>query len=141
MRTQHDGMPAPACRVEEQFARWRAGKQAQERIPRRLWAAAARLCGTYGVHRVSRWLHLNHTALQREAQRHRRSRRLQPRPAFVEWRVPAGMAPGSSPAEYIVEVGGRVPRIHVHGASAAEVAALVSALGEPGGGELSRCSN
>ena len=134
MSTKHDGMPAPVRRVEEQFARWRAGKQAQERIPRRLWAVAAKHCATYGVHQMSRWLHLNHTALQREANKRRRSRRSHPRPAFVEWRVPAGMVPGASPAEYIVELGGRVPRIHVRGASAVEVAALVSALGEPGSG-------
>lgn len=134
MITKHDGMPAPVRRVEEQFARWRAGKQAQERIPRRLWEAAARLCGTYSVHRMSRWLHLNHTALQREASRHRRSRRLHPRPSFVECRLPAEIIPGPSSAEYVVELGGHVPRIHVRGASAVEVAALVSALGGPGGG-------
>jgi hypothetical protein len=133
MSTKHDGMPARVRGVEEQFARWRAGKQRRERIPRRLWAAAARLCGAYSVHRVSRWLRLNHTALQSEANKRRRRKCLHPRPAFVECRLPAGIIPGPTSAEYVVELDGRVPRIHVRGASVAEVAALVGALGGPGG--------
>ena len=133
MNTKREGMPAAVGRVDEQFERWRGDKQGQERIPARLWDAAARLCQSYSVHRVSRWLHLNHTALQRRAGR-RRPDVCEAKPTFVEWHVPAGIVAGPSSAEYVVEVGGRVPRIHVRGASAGEVAALVSALGEAGGG-------
>lgn len=134
MTTKHEVMPAPACRVDEQFERWRAGKKGPERIPARLWEAAVKLCKAYSVHRVSRWLRLNHTALQKRSGRRRRPERASSKPAFVEWSLPGGIVPGASPAEYVVELRGRVPRIHVRGAGALEVAALVSALGGQGSG-------
>ncbi|MBI5594959.1 MAG: hypothetical protein HY928_02600 [Elusimicrobia bacterium] len=130
-RARLEGEPAKVRRVEEQFARWRAGKQGQERIPARLWEAAANLCGSYSIHRVSRWLRINHTSLQERAGR-RSSPRPSPRkPAFVEWSLPAGIAAGASSAEYVVEVpvrGDGTQRIHVRGAGVAEVAALARAL-------------
>jgi hypothetical protein len=121
-------VPAEVRRVRKQFEGWRADKQPRERIPAALWAAAASLCETYSAHRVSRWLHLNQTALQKRASRRGRIRPSEPKPTFVEWSLPAGIVPGPFSAEYIVEVKGRVPRIHVRGASASEVAALVGAL-------------
>ena len=134
MDTKREGMPAPVRRVDGQFERWRSGKHGQKRIPRRLWEAAVRLCETYSVHRISRWLRLNHTSLQKKACRRRRVGRSPSKPTFVEWSLPAGIVPTASSAEYVVEVGGRVPRIHVRGAVASEVAALVIALDGQGGG-------
>lgn len=129
MSTIREGMPASVRRVDEQFDRWRAGKQKRERIPPGLWRAAAKLCEIYSIHRVSRWLRLNHTALQDRADKQRRrSGRSTSRPAFVEWSLPAGIATDAGTTEYVVDVEGRVPRIHVRGASALEVAALVNAL-------------
>lgn len=133
MTTERETMPAPVRRVDQQFEQWRAAKRGSERIPARLWAAAGKLCETYSLHRVSRWLRLNHTVLQKRAGRRRRPGSGPSRPTFVEWTLPAGMLPGATAAEYVVEVKGRVPRIHVRGASAVEVAALVSALGGRGG--------
>lgn len=134
MTTKREVMPAPVCRVDEQFERWRAAKQGPERIPPRLWKAAVKLCETHSVHRVSRWLRVNHTSLQKRAGKHRRPGRSPSKPTFVEWSLPAGIVPGACSAEYVVEVRGRAPRIHVRGASALEVAALVSALGGQGRG-------
>lgn len=133
-RTKREDVPAEVRRVVEQFERWRAGKQGQERIPPRLWKAAASLCETHSVRRVSRWLRLNHTVLRKRAGRRRRAGRSPSKPTFIEWSLPAGVVPGAGLAEYVVEVKGRVPRIHVRGASALEVAALVSALGGQGSG-------
>lgn len=132
MTTEREAMPAPVRRVEQQFEQWRAAKRGSERISARLWDAAARLCETHSVHRVSRWLRLNHTVLQKRAGRRQRSGGAPSKPAFVEWSLPAGMLPGATAAEYVVELKGRVPRIHVRGVSAVEVAALVSALGGRG---------
>jgi hypothetical protein len=130
MKKNHE-MPAQVRRVEEQFRGWRDGKDERERIPNRLWQAAVGLCEQHSVHKVSRWLHLNHTALQKKAVRQRRSIRRAPR--FVEWRLPAGLAAGSATAaEYVVELGrDGTRRISVRGTGASEVAALVSALGGP----------
>jgi len=128
MKTKRSGMPAQVSRVEERFRRWRNGKNEAERIPESLWQAAARLCGHHSVHRVSHWLRLNHTSLQkRAAERRRGARRASPR--FVEWRLPAGIVAGAPSAEYLVELdGGSARRVSVRGAGAAEVAALVRAL-------------
>lgn len=123
--------PTQVRKVQEQFARWRASKQGRERIPRRLWRAAARLCETHSVNRVARWLRVNHTALQDQTARRLSPRRRQPTPTFVEWRAPAVMFPGASSTEYVVEVEGtgeRSLRIGVRGATVSEVAALARAL-------------
>jgi hypothetical protein len=115
--------------VEEQFEHWRAGKQSRERIPPKLWRAAAKLCGTYSVHRVSRWLRLHYTALQERAGKGVKAHRSEPKPTFVEWGLPAGMLASASSAEYVVEAAGDgAQRIHVRGAGPTEVAALVRAL-------------
>lgn len=124
-------MPAQVRRVEERFRRWRDGKATTERIPERPWQAAAKICGKHSVHKVSRWLRVNHTSLQERASEHRRAIR-RPAPRFVEWRLPAGLAAAAPQPEYVVELdGGSARRVSVRGASAAEVAALVSVLGGP----------
>lgn len=121
------------------FERWRGGKKhGREPIPPKLWRMAAALCKTYSVNRVARCLGLNHTALKVEVSKRspRRAglRRPHHRPAFVELtpeNLAAGIIPGNSSAEYVVEApdsGKGMPRIHVRGASVPEVAALVRAL-------------
>ncbi len=60
-----------------------------------------------------------------------KARPSEPKPAFVEWGLPAGIAAAASSAEYVVELAGRgegPQRIHVRGASVAEVAALARTL-------------
>jgi hypothetical protein len=132
--------------VQEQFERWRSGKEGREQIPPRLWGMAARLCETYSLNRVARCLRLNYTALKVEFDRRSHQRRgrvaARAKPAFVEWNLPTGqaglpaeMVPGTSSAEYVVEVPDSrkgTPRIVVRGANAVEVAALVRALRDGG---------
>ena len=126
------GVPADVHRLQEQFGRWRANKGAgPEPIPPKLWEAAVELCRTHGVSRVSGWLRLHYTALKKRLGRRTAPRSVRPQPRFVEWRLPAGGLPGSSSAEYVVEVpsaGDVAQRIHVRGASISEVAALARAL-------------
>lgn len=131
--TRRKDVPAEVRRVVEQFDLWRAGKQGRERIPARLWEAAAKLCGIHSLHRVARWLGLNHTALRDRAGRLSGARPSRPKPAFVEWSLPAGVLPRVSSAEYVFEMGGGgAQRIHVRGASVGEVAALARALKSDG---------
>ena len=121
-------------KAQEQFRNWRASKQGHERIPPRLWEIAVRLCKTSSVRRVATWLRLNHASLRSEVVR--RSGRGGRTPAFVEWGLPAGALPEASSAEYVVELAGqgtRQLRVHVRGASAAEVSRLVEALSVGGG--------
>ena len=132
MSTKLEGMPADVHRLQERFGSWRANKgTGPEPIPSKLWEAAVKLCRTHGVSRVSRWLRLHHTTLKERLCRRSPRRTVRPQPRFVEWRLPAGGLPGSSAAEYVVEVpsaGDAAQRIHVRGASVAEVAALARAL-------------
>ena len=98
-----------------------------EPIPSKLRKAAVKLCRTHGVSRVSMWLRLHHTKLKKRLGRRTAPHSVRPQPRFVEWRLPAGGLPGSSAAEYVVEVpseGDGAQRVHVRGASVAEVAAL-----------------
>jgi hypothetical protein len=131
-RRSLEDVPAEVRREQERLARWRANKgTGPEPIPEKHWEAAVTLSRTHGVSRVSRWLRLHHTALKERLGRISTRRSVRPQPRFVEWRPPAGGLPGSSAAEYVVEVASAedaAPRIHVRGASVAEVAALARAL-------------
>jgi len=50
--------------VQQLFTEWRANKQKGERIPLRLWKAAASLAGRHSVHRIARGLRLNFVELR-----------------------------------------------------------------------------
>ena len=122
--------------VQDAFERWRSSKRhGREPIPPKLWKIAAVLCETYSVNRVARCLGLNHTALKSEVDNrrptHRREASASAKPAFMECTLPAGTITGTSATEYVVELPDHrhgMPRIHVRGASAMEVAALIRAL-------------
>lgn len=54
--------------IRRQFKKWRAEKRSKRaRIPEELWQSAVKLTPDYSIHRVSRVLHLNHTALKQRA--------------------------------------------------------------------------
>jgi hypothetical protein len=50
--------------VRELFDRWRQGKKRRAPIPPALWKAAVSLTDAYSIHKVARFLHLNHSALK-----------------------------------------------------------------------------
>jgi hypothetical protein len=52
--------------VKQQFKIWRKTKTGRERIPASLWQAAAEVfeIGDHSLHRISKTLHLNQTALK-----------------------------------------------------------------------------
>lgn len=50
--------------VQEQFAAWRKIRKHRERIPKALWSAAVKLCEIHSIHKISRALRLNHSALR-----------------------------------------------------------------------------
>jgi hypothetical protein len=123
--------------VRDRFKTWRKAKSGRERIPPRLWSAAAALCERHGVNLVSRWLRLNHTALRERFRAAARPEQKKAPPAFVEWvsAAPAVVPPSSlaPTAEYVVEVDpGQGPgvRVRARGAAVADVAALARLLGE-----------
>lgn len=127
-----EDVPADVHRLQKRFGRWRSNKGAGPvPIPAKLWEAAVKLCATHGVSRVSKWLRLHHTTLKERLSRRCAPRSVRPQPRFVEWRLPTEGLPGTSAAEYVVEVPipeDAVQRIHVRGASISEVVALARAL-------------
>jgi hypothetical protein len=56
--------------VQQQFQLWRKTKTGRERIPASLWQAAAEVfyLGEHSLHRISKTLHLNHTALKQHVE-------------------------------------------------------------------------
>lgn len=56
--------------VKQQFKIWRKTKTGRERIPASLWQAAAEVykIGDYNLHRISKILRLNQTALKKYVQ-------------------------------------------------------------------------
>jgi len=85
------GKPLPAAieRVRSQFEEWRAHKvNRRDRIPERLWSAAAEAAQRHGVHAVSRAVRIEHSALRRRVQAGRGA--LNETPAFIEMESAAG---------------------------------------------------
>ena len=62
-------LPAAIERVRSQFEDWRPHKgNRRDRIPERLWSAAAEAAQRHGVHAVSRAVRIEHSALRRRVQ-------------------------------------------------------------------------
>lgn len=129
-------IPAKILRVQKNFERWRTKKRGKrDPIPLKLWRAAAKLCKSYSIHRVSRMLRVDPAKLKDHVEKSPRGTQKSSRSAFVEWSPPTGNVSVSA-AEYIVELADReggVQRIHVRGANIAEVAALSRELRSGGG--------
>lgn len=129
-RTRRGGtLPPEIKEVRKRFQDWRKTKEGRERIPDRLWASAIRLCRDHNIHRVSRWLRLNHSALrdQVEAAAARRVSRKKSKPAFVELVAQRQ----STPAECMLELenaDGTKIRMELRGAGVSDLAALVRSL-------------
>ena len=95
--------------VQQQFKIWRETKTGRERIPDFLWQAAAEVFynGEHSLHKISKTLHLNHTALKQHVERHLPSSiELEPdvepehSPAFIEFKLD----PSISVSECIIEM-------------------------------------
>lgn len=65
MHTRKRGdVPARLMRLEQRFAEWRRTRKRGERIPRSLWASAAKLAAKYGVSQTATVLKLDYVSLQ-----------------------------------------------------------------------------
>ena len=116
--------------VQRQFSGWRREREAREKIPEDLWAAAARLTKEHSIDKVSRSLRLNHTDLKKHAALANRqgSGPKQHAPAFVELDISSLR---QAAPEYTVEMEdaeGRKMRICVNGARGMDVLDFASKL-------------
>ena len=62
-----DALPARLEAVRRRFEHWRRTRGRRSCIPDPLWAAAVKLCATYGIHRTAQTLRLNPDSLKRHA--------------------------------------------------------------------------
>jgi hypothetical protein len=62
-------VPARLLRLEQRFAVWRKRRKPGERIPERLWKAAARLAAEYGVNQTASVLTLDYYSLKKHVDR------------------------------------------------------------------------
>ena len=92
---------------------WRKTRRGGERIPARLWAAAAALARAHGVSAMSRTLALDYWGLKRRAEATQPPRRppLEPPPGFVE--VPIVGTPGQAPSCTVELDGGAGARMTI----------------------------
>ena len=122
---------APVLSLEEvkaRFEEWRQNRTGKAAIPDELWSAAAEVARREGVSRTSTALRVEWNHLKRRvATSGITSRQLAP-PEFIELVAP----PAQPRRECTVELEGRKGklRIHLPGASAAELAILSRSLWE-----------
>ena len=128
-KPRRPALPSEIKRVYDRLEDWRRTKRTpRERIPDRLWSVAAALCKDYSVHRVSRWLRLNHSDLKARVEASATQLPELPvrQAAASKFLEVVSAAPSSSP-ECIVELedarGVRM-KIHLKGSEVQDLAAL-----------------
>ena len=112
----------PLSAVMLQFKAWRDNRKHKSRIPEELWAAAVSLSDRYSIHRISKALHLNHTALSDRISACKANSTQPTDPCFIE--LPAPQSPAS---ECLVEMENRAGekiRMHFSGAIGFDLLAL-----------------
>lgn len=74
--------------VQQLFEEWRRNKKRRERIPEELWKAAISLSEQLSAHRISKLLHLNHTAVRDHVRAEKQGEGIRDKgAAFIEFDV------------------------------------------------------
>jgi len=114
-------VPARLAGLEQQFAAWRKTRAKCERIPERLWKAAAKLAVEFGLSRTAKLLKVDYYHLKKRLDRYGVSSNRNP--AFME--IPPVAFPSSG--ECVIEFddgAGASMRVHLKGADLPDVLAL-----------------
>jgi len=122
VRSKRDEVPADLARVRERLKAWRQSRRPRERIPERLWDAAVKLVGSYGLNRTAATLKLDYYSLKERVQRSAAKNRDATAPAFLEL-APAIAVARECVIEFDDDTGVRM-RVHLKGYDAAEVVAV-----------------
>lgn len=119
-------IPAEIVKLHRRVERWRRTRRQRAPMPGPLWESAVRLAQRHGVACVSRIVRLDYHSLKERLGSLNSQQHIEPgkSPAFVEVQLPFS-APGP---EWLVELehprGDRM-RIHINGAHAPDLAALI----------------
>ena len=117
------GIPLELRAVYRQFEQWRRIRHPSDRIPDRLWAAAATVARTQGVSRTARLLHLESQKLKRLVTGARPEPQGSTALAFVELLAPSPAGSGECTVEVEGPHGGRL-RVQLRGAPVPDLVAL-----------------
>jgi hypothetical protein len=136
-------LPARLEGVRRRFEHWRRTRKIPSRIPDSLWAAAARLAGTYGISRVAAMLRVNYTALKQRVTRGVTTAGSRPSvggagavPAgeavarFVELASPVSAGACECTLE-LENAGGAKMRVHLQGVAMPDLAAISRSFWNP----------
>jgi hypothetical protein len=123
-------VPTPLSLARRQLDQWRHRQQGRKRLPRELWSKAVALAREHGINKTARILGLKYESLKKhlDATPPGASGSGKARPEFIEF-LPREMV--SSSLECMIELedgsGGKM-RMHVKGASMADLASLACRL-------------
>jgi hypothetical protein len=122
MRASADGeWPKDLLQACRRFQAWRQRRSLGSRIPRPLWALAARLANRHGVSRTAAVLGLDYYSLKKWVENAAREAPANP-PAFVELPAPVVL---SRQCQFELDNGaGTTLRLHLVGYDAADIATL-----------------
>ena len=101
-------LPAPASKtspleqVQEQFEHWRGSRKKRGAIPDALWQAAVMLFPDYALHRISKALRLNYTALKHRVNAHRST--CEPSDVNTASFIELGLSDSMRPAEVMIKM-------------------------------------
>jgi len=121
-------------RARRRFERWRRARKIPSRIPEPVWAAAARMAGTYGLSRTAQALRVNYSALKRRVGEGAAAAGGPEKGAvatFLELAPPARLGSCQCTLE-LEDASGAKMRVHLQGAEAPDLAALSRSFWNPG---------
>jgi hypothetical protein len=123
-------VPEALCLARREIDRWRGRQSGRKRLPHEFWAKAADLARVHGVNRTARTLGLKYASLRRhlETRSGVASGSLPVAPAFVELLPGCRTDPGLSCTIELDDGHGGTLRMHVPGATMADLAAFAVRL-------------
>jgi hypothetical protein len=114
-------LPADLGRLRQRFERWRRTHRARSRISDSLWAAAAKLAGSYGICRTAKALRVDYYSLKERVESAATAGL--PQGKFLELPLPSPTSLGECTVEWEDAAGSKM-RVHLKGFHAPDLAAL-----------------
>lgn len=127
-RQKRRDLPRDLVRARDRFVEWRKTRQRRTRVPESLWAMAAKLVATHGLHRVASTLKVNYYALKKRAagELHRAEAT---GATFIE--LPAAVPNSKECVIEVEEPGGPSVRVSLKGYEASDIAIVGTSLRTP----------
>jgi hypothetical protein len=123
-------LPADLERLRQRFERWRGTHRARSRISNSLWAAAAKLAGSYGICRTAKVLRVDYYSLKERVEQESAGARELSQGTFLELPPPSTAGLGECTVEWEDAAGSKM-RVHLKGFHAPDLAALGRSFWSP----------